>query len=352
MSWMKRVVAGGHGVDAWRLAGRLRSDRLAILTYHGVSEDPAALGVLSGLHVPRDSFEAQLGYLSANHPVLPLAEALSRLAEGEPLPRGAVCITFDDGYRNNYRVAFPALRRHGLPATIFLATHFVGSGQMLWHDRVARVLQSMPPGELKLDGQVWQLTSPGDRRAAFSDLTSALKSLPEVEMLSRLAQLEDHARVGAASGPLPPDSEIMDWDEARDMKDSGLITFGSHTVTHPILSRLTPERLREELGDSRAKIEAELGVPCNLLAYPNGRPEDVTNEVVRCARECGYSHALTTELGRARPAGDPMRIPRFGVGEHTPTLAEFAFQISGARAWLMDRRNRFRRSRPARATAR
>lgn len=126
------------------------------------------------------------------------------------------------------------------------------------------------------------------------------------------------------------------------MRDSGLVTFGSHTVTHPILSRLIPERIREELAGSREQIEDELGIRSRLLAYPNGQPEDIGDEVVRCAVASGYSHAFTTVVGRARPGCDPHRVPRLSVGVSTPTLADFSFQISGARAWMLNQRSRFR----------
>lgn len=342
MSWMRHVVRAGHRADAWRTLARMRTDRLAILTYHGVSESSADLGVLAGLHVPLEDFEAQLGYLAARHPVLPLGDALIRLCGGGALPRGAVAITFDDGYRNNYTAAFPALKRHGLPATIFLSAGLVGTTRMLWHDRVAHALRNSSRESVHLGDRRWSIGSPEDLRRTFAELTTALKHLPEIEMLEALEALEEQAGFAEPPGPAVADCELMDWSEARAMRDSGLVTFGSHTVTHPILSQLTPGRLREELVESRRRIEKELGTPCPILAYPNGKSDDITDDVVRTARDAGYTHALTTEIGRAGAGCDPMRIPRLGVGEHTRTFADFEFQVSGVRARLMAERARLR----------
>jgi len=342
MAVIQRLAQLGHQTHTWHRVARLPSSRLSILTYHGVSERSDDLGVLAGLHIPVGVFDDQMAYLRKRHPVLPLDEALERLDAGRPLPRGAVSISFDDGYRNNYDVAFPVLRRHGLPATIFLTTRFVGGERMIWHDRVAHALRTTRATELKLGQYSFELGSSAARLRAFAGITSTLKKVSEPEMLAALIRLEEQCGVGESSAPALPDSQIMSWDQARTMRDSGLVAFGSHTVSHPILSRLTPERLREELEQSRREIERELGTRCSLLAYPNGQPEDLSEEVVRCAAEAGYAYSLTTILGRARPGGPAHRVPRLGVGVSTPTLADFAFQTSGARAWLMDRRSRLR----------
>lgn len=342
MSLNRRIATLGHRAGAWKALGRLRSDRLTILTYHGVSEKADGLGVLSDLHAPAERFEAQVRYLAANHPVLPLADALGKLFSGAPLPRGAVCITFDDGYRNNAAVAFPILRRHGLPATIFLATRIVGTPHMLWHDRVAHLVHSSSGRELHLDDRVWTLDSLDAMKSAFAALTGTLKTLPEDRMLTTLAGLERQAGVEGPPEARQPDSQLMDWNEARTMRESGLVTFGSHTATHPILSNLDPARVHEELLESRERIEEELGAPCTVLAYPNGRSQDITDEVVQCASRVGYSHALTTVPGRAVPGSDPLRIPRLSAGTATKTIPEFAFQMAGARQWLVDRRESLR----------
>lgn len=346
MAVMRKVIQIGHRSNAWHRVGKLPAARLSILTYHGVSARHDDLGALAGLHAAASVFEEQMAYLRKRHPVLPLEDALERLASGRPLPRGAVSITFDDGYRNNFEVAFPVLRRHGLPATIFLATSFVGRDRMIWHDRVGHALRCATVPEVKLGPHAWPLGSRAAALRAFSGITAALKTVSETEMQAGLISLEEQCGVPESPAPTLHDSEIMDWDEVRAMRDSGLVTFGSHTATHPILSRLTPSRVREELERSREKIESELASPCRLLAYPNGQPEDVTDEVVRCAAASGYSHAMTTVVGRARPGGDAYRVPRLGTGVSTPTLADFAFQTSGVRAWLIGQRSRLRPSSP------
>jgi peptidoglycan/xylan/chitin deacetylase (PgdA/CDA1 family) len=274
--------------------------------------------------------------------VIPLGEALGLLDAGRPLPRGAVCITFDDGYLNNYEVAWPALRRHGLPATIFLTAGFIGTSIVLWPDRLAHALSTGRTDQVKVGDDVWPLTTPGDVGKAWSEICGRLKGLPEPRMQATLADVD--AQCGTAQGEdlAFADSRLMDWEQAREMHASGSIEFGSHTMTHPILSRITEDRLRAELEDSRRIIEGELGSPCATLAYPNGGPEDVTDAVIECAKSVGYTHALTTTLGRAGVGMDRYRLPRVSAGVATPDDASFAFQVSGVRAWMMQRRQSLR----------
>jgi len=97
-----------------------------ILSYHRFGAKPAALTVT------QQAFEAQMAYLARNgYSVVPLARLVAFLEGREALPPKAVVITVDDGYRSTYEVAWPVLRKHGFPATVFLYTDFVGAPDAL-----------------------------------------------------------------------------------------------------------------------------------------------------------------------------------------------------------------------------
>jgi peptidoglycan/xylan/chitin deacetylase (PgdA/CDA1 family) len=261
--------------------------------------------------------------LARSFRVLPLAQALDAIEDGK-IADNAVVLTFDDGYRDNYDHAFPVLRRLGLPATVFLTTGLVGTRGMLWHDRVIRAFQRttrLVLGPIGDPPVVHDLGTAELRRNARLRVIEELKSLHPVEREERIRDLLE--RLGDDDGP-PPERLLLSWDEVVEMHRHG-ISFGSHTVTHAILSRISIDEARAELVESRREIERRLGAPCVALAYPNGRPADYTPEVQALARDAGYRCALTTVFGAhpargATPAGSRFEIRRMGVREPDPDL--------------------------------
>ena len=209
------------------------------LCYHAVSERwPAVLSVRP------DRFEHQMGVL-ARRGFRSLT--FTQAACGRPLKRG-LAITFDDGYRSVIGAAKPILDHHGMVATVFVPTRFVGANAMSW------------PG------------------------------------IDRWTGAEHEAELAPLS-----------WSELEDLAAAGW-EVGSHTQSHPHLTRLGDEELAAELSDSRAEIEARLG-SCASLAYPFG---DHDARVVAAAREAGYAAAGTLHAG-ASSVADPHTFPRTGI---------------------------------------
>jgi peptidoglycan/xylan/chitin deacetylase (PgdA/CDA1 family) len=252
--------------------------------------------------IPPERFDRQMAHLARAYRVLPLTEIVSRSRDGS-LPPRAVAVTFDDGYADNFVHAFPILRSRGIPATVFLVSGYIGSDEVLWHDRVLRCFATTarPRWRAPWDAEERDLGPiPARRQAAFRML-GLLKAMNEAERLRAIGRLEEDldVRQGVLSEAL-----MLNWAQIRAMRDGG-ISFGSHTETHPILSRTAPERAWLELTRSKQAIEAGLGEGVTLFAYPNGKPEDYTGAVVEMVRRAGYHAALTTTFGVNEASDDP-----------------------------------------------
>lgn len=295
---------------------------LTILAYHRVLDLGAEESYFADpelVSASRAEFRRQMQYVGAHWNPLPLGEAIGRLIRGEDLPRRSVAITFDDGHIDNYTNAFPILKDVGVPATIFLSTHYVGGTQAFWFDRVATLMCHAPAGSHRLSAPACDLTL-GDmrsRRSATEQVLAGLKKLADAQRVSALAELEERF---AAHVPAAQESErkALDWDQVREMSRQG-ITFGSHTVTHPILSTQTVEQIRFELSESRRRIEAETGCDADLLAYPVGKPYAFDQRVVTIARECGYRAAVAYIDGINRPGScDMFALARTSVERYFP----------------------------------
>lgn len=294
-----------------RLAGQL-----TIIMFHGFYRGPfRASDNLEHKHLEVGKWDAMLAHLARHYRVLPMGEAVDCLRRRKSLPANAVCLTLDDGFRSTHDLAFPALQRHQLPASIYLATEFVNDKRPIWVDRVTQCLAAA-----------------GSAQAEVRQIKDRLKTLPQERLeaeVERIEQASGHAMPRRVDDPGVPDTlRSLDWDQARSMLGSGLVEFGSHTHSHWIVSRCTPEVMRRELTLSRRMIADQLGVACDLFCYPNGTAADFSDVSERIVRDCGYHCSLTTRPGRNPPGSSAYGLRRLGVSDQTD-LTRFALTVSG-----------------------
>lgn len=296
--------------------GKRESRSVRILIYHRVNDEKDPFFPATPVKV----FEKQMEYLSSRFKVLPLEEAAERIKRRD-VPENAVVITFDDGYRDNYTNAFPIVKKYVIPMTIFLATDAIGSGRVLWHDRVFSAFRETRESFLNAfceNSQVLPLRTLEEKLSSQGTVLTFLRSLEEGERLLWIDRLVEKLKVVERHDA----TELMlTWDQVKTMSGGG-VHFGSHTVTHPILSRLPGERVKKEIWDSKAVIEGHLGTSVKTFAYPNGRRGDFNEITKKCLSEAGYTCALTTIWGRNESDRDLFEMRReIPWEEYLPTFA-------------------------------
>lgn len=306
------------------LARRSRAGSIAIVMYHGVAAWP--LPVFNWCQLALADFEQQIRLLAGQYTILPLREVIARMENGTPLPRHTAVLTFDDGFRNVLTAAAPVLERYQAPATVFLVTSFIGTGQPAWPERLYHAVATTAKDAVTLDDQQRSLATPEQRGAAYRALAARLKALPVERKDAALADL--HSQLGVPA-EVPADSPLatLDWPEIEQLQRTGLVDFGAHTHTHPILSRCTLEMQYEELRQSRDILRERLG-QYDLFAYPNGTRADYTADTQRMLVELDYTCGLGTEPGLNGPKSDRYALRRVNVGADT-TLESFELHMLG-----------------------
>lgn len=286
------------GFSLFRVANR---NRALILTYHRFGDRPFATSART--------LDEQLKCLTTRYSVVPLEKIVERVAAGQPLPPGAAAITIDDGYDDAYRVAFPLFLRYRVPATLFVVTDFLHGRAWVWTDKMRYIASRAAAGEWRasIGAREWRVTlsDTASRLDAATRLNTELKRLGDEEKDDQIARLAASAGVDVPALP-PREFAPITWDEAREMSAGG-VSIGSHTVTHPILTHCTDERLRTELTEARACIEAELGRPCRVFCYPDGSVDQRVRDAVERA---GYAGAVTMAHALTRRDADPFALPR------------------------------------------
>jgi O-antigen/teichoic acid export membrane protein/peptidoglycan/xylan/chitin deacetylase (PgdA/CDA1 family) len=285
--------------------GALRSAMvkdLRVLAYHRVLHDldETTFAFDAELVSARQKdFDWQMAYIARRFNPVSIQQVADAINGGKPLPKRAVMVTFDDGFRDNYEVAFPVLQRHGVPAVFFLSTGYIESQGAFWFDWIVFAFVHTEVSQVHL--KAIDLTIPlagtrDSRRLEALKLLQVLKSTPEVQRQEIIEQLKAELKV-----TMTPDhveqSAPLSWDQVREMSRGGM-EFGSHTVSHPILSTITdPMLLRFELDGSKATLEREIGKPVLALSYPVGGRDAVNDQVLAATAQAGYQCAFTYQSG-------------------------------------------------------
>lgn len=276
---------------------------LTVLIFHRVmaEHDP-----LAPSEPTADRFEQLLRWLKSQLDLLPLPEAVRRLRAGS-LPARAGAITFDDGYRDNAELAAPLLKRHGVPATFFVATGFLDGG-IMWNDVLIDALrrtshEALDAGDFGMSRL--PLGNMAARRAALPRLLKAIKYMPEGMRDAAVA------RVAQTLGVEPRRDLMMSTAQLQAMAGAGF-DIGGHTVNHPILTRLSDERAAQEIATGRRALQQITDTAVPLFAYPNGRwGDDFEARHTEMARAAGFEAAFSTEWGVATSTARPFALPRF-----------------------------------------
>ncbi len=309
----------GKLAQAWitRRARRTRERHGLILMYHRITDpsiDPW------NLIVDPENFRAQMEVLRRFADVVPLKElpgALRHRGEGNPV----VAITFDDGYQDNLEFALPALEKHGCPATVFLATGWIGRNVPFWWDRLAWILFAPDelPETLELEIGDTRLTWSNPKNSFTSGVTKEDRDMLHRRIWSTLrlepSPIQDAAiDTLALWAGLDPRADVsgrpMSEDEVRRVAESGTITVGAHSHTHRPLAELSPACQESEIERSLDRCEQIVGYRPDTFAFPHGSFSEATIEAVT---RSDLVLACSTEADLTWTASPPLALPRVAV---------------------------------------
>ncbi len=318
-----------HKFGVFALFRKVARNKAAILMYHNLSESKDIDN--KGVQVNVDAFYSQMKYLKRYYEVISLSKLVKELAVNKNIKPNYVAVTFDDGYLNNYRYAWPICKELGVPFTVYVATDFVDKQELLWPDRLRIGIKESRTKLMKFEllGSAYELSisTVQEKEAAYRVISRILKKM-DLDLLDDFV-IKIEKTLGVDT--MLKSREVhrpCTWDQLGEMIDSGIVEIGSHTVGHPILSHLNPERVKFELENSKKQIERNIGTSCKHFAYPNGKQEDFNVSISSKVRELGYDSAVTTLEGFCKPGNDLYALPRFGVyGQYSD--AQFLGSITG-----------------------
>jgi peptidoglycan/xylan/chitin deacetylase (PgdA/CDA1 family) len=300
--------------------------RVPILCYHSVVDAPLhPLVQRGGLHLQLALFRKQIEFIARHYNVMPLEDVARALTGGsDSLPRRSIVLTFDDGYANNLSHAVPILQQFGLPATIFLATDYIGRERFYWWDELALLLANGAGRQVAAQGWgMLDLTTTAGVEHAFArgqDLLAAADLEQRRRHLSALADAAGPIETNEQTARLRPAT----WQECR--QAPALVHFSAHGAAHRRLDRLPLEAAHAEIRSCRDALREQLGdAKRTVFCYPQG---GMTQEVRSCLPGLGFNAAVCCTDSPGDEAlvqyqTESTQLPRIGVSAEmaVPTLA-------------------------------
>jgi peptidoglycan/xylan/chitin deacetylase (PgdA/CDA1 family) len=295
-----------------------------VLNYHRIGHITNMPFLRDAISATPADFDRQLAFLARHTDVI----------SGDDLPhvlrtgRGRhILITFDDGYLDNYELAFPLLQRHGLTATFFICTGLLDDRGLAWWDEISWMVRTSTRLELPVSS--WfetPITLAEDREPAIKAVIDRYRALPGDQTAAFLNHVAEATGTSRATPSLSRNL-WMTWDHVREMRAAGM-TIGAHTITHPILSRLPAECQLEEIAGSRARVGVEIGESPKLFAYPVGKPYTFNTDTRAALQSAGFSHAFSFYGGHQPFAPlDPYDVRRTHIDWRT-TMPVFQAMVT------------------------
>jgi len=275
-------------------------NKLIVLNYHRIRPSAPQFQTAfdDGVYtVDEDEFARQIKWLKRNTLVLSEKELIESHGKNGFLPPSAstpsVVITFDDGYRDNYTIAFPILKYYKVPAILFVTTQMINTRQLSWWDIIAYLIKHTRKPFISLDEQKSFL--PEQKQDAIKYFQQRMKQEQYEQTKYLLSELSETCDVALPDIALQ-DREILTWEEIREMTRHQ-VAIGSHTHTHRVLTTISQSSQKEEMILSKLIIEEKIGGPVLTISYPVGEPQFITPETSEIAADSGYYLGFTTNTG-------------------------------------------------------
>ncbi|MDD5086600.1 MAG: polysaccharide deacetylase family protein, partial [Candidatus Nanoarchaeia archaeon] len=256
------------------------------------------------------NFRKQSEYLSKKYNVISLEEFVEHCKKNKNPPKNSAVITFDDGYIDNYLFAYPILKKYNIPATIFLTANYISTNKIFWWDKIAYAIKKTEVKNIDIKNfGKYKLEKKQQKADSLRDIMFKLKKIDETEKNSFINLIIQKTKL-----KIPKDIKrnTLSWDEITEMSKNN-ISFGSHTLNHPILTKIPISEAENEIKESKRIIEEKIKNKIKFFCYPNGEFSDFNNKIKKILRENGFECSVLYIPGFNSKNSDVFELKRVFV---------------------------------------
>lgn len=308
----------------------------SILMFHRIKKkySNSKISVNSGSEVSPKYLESIINlFIKNNYDIVSIDEVYERLKDRRNNKK-FICFTFDDGYVDNYYLAYPIFKKYDIPFTIYITTSFIDRKAVPWH----YFLEDL----FLYNDTVFFTHNNINYRFSTSSRTKEIKTFKFIESLILKADEDDYERliedifksymldISAYSKKL-----TLSWDQIKQMSDSGIVTIGAHTINHYNLNNLSYKTIKNEIEGSKNLIESYINKKVEHFAYPFGK--GIKIKILQILKELNFKTAVTDKVANIFPEhlNYLYYLPRITVNGNNEDLSEIEILISGLRTALM-----------------
>ena len=299
-----------------RLTEKICSPKINILYYHQILPKSVKDQVLN-IHkvMTVENFEKQMDFINKNYTLLNLNQVYDILHLKKKIPKRAVAITFDDGYRDNYQYAFPILKKYDIPATIFLTTDPIDRNESLWWDDLSwflfhnqikvEDLSDSFPQNIKSELIKLSDVHKNDKIKNILKIITYIDKFNHQNMMKVIDEIKGLSK--SEDDYKNKHTQFLTWEMIYEMQKTGLITFGVHSKSHPILTSLEKELIVNEIEYSKKRIEEQIANPVDIFCFPKGC---YNNQIKNILKDFRFKLAFTSVYGSNDHKTDLLQLKR------------------------------------------
>jgi peptidoglycan/xylan/chitin deacetylase (PgdA/CDA1 family) len=314
--WARNAAVQG---GVLRAAARFAKPSAIVLAYHSVVENPDQTANTIRISHSRATFDSQMSALARRFNPVTIEEVRAFAAEGRPLPRWAVAVTFDDGFADNHDEVLPILSRYGIPATFYIMVNAVETGTPPWYVRLnfAFNTTTVPTWKHPENGQTLEIASIDGKKAALNiawNIGAARSGMAQEHFIREAEESLQVEPLNARSGLM------MNWDQVRALKKAGHI-IGGHTLSHPNVAQVPEAEARSEIRGCKESLDEKMGEPIQHFSYPHpALNPHWSPQTIEITREAGFRSAVVTTPGTVSPGDQPLSLKRLSAGKDSDQL--------------------------------
>lgn len=301
-----------------------------LFSHQVISEDHRLANFMKAIgNLSVRQFDRRIAFLSKHYQFLSLDEYACLYRERRKPPFPGLILTFDDGHSNLYSEVFPILKKYKIPAAVFLTTGCIGNHNVMINDQLIYMLSATSMGSFRipeLSPKLYYTRTGSERLATFEEISSQLKKIPNYQKTQIIEKMRSIFRISIDD--INKAIQMLTWQEIKEMHESGLVLFGAHTETHPILTKIPLDQAIKEIQYPKKLIEQHIGREIRYFAYPNGSVDDYDQTIIEIIRQSGYDLAFTTNGFTGLTTYNPYEIPRYGF-EQGDSLHGLTLRLSG-----------------------
>ena len=288
---------------------------MKILCYHGVTKYKN-YGVVnfSKKHISKNEFYQQIKYIKKNFNILSIEEIYTHILKKIPFKKNSVSITFDDGFKNNFDVAVPILKKFQVPAIFYICPQIIEKQEMFWVDKIEACIVFYKKKKFLLN------INKKKKKFDIKNNKKKIKTINEIKKICKKTndlkkdQIINDLIINTAVKPsikLNENYKVATWSQINKIIKNKLFTIGGHSLTHSIFTKLTLEKLERDINNTIKLIKKRTGYTVKHFSYPEGKYNNTVikilkkNKILSSPIASGFNNTFLQ---------DPFKLKRIMVG--------------------------------------